>query len=113
MVAENKRRVESNQIMSEFIEEYLKTLHQSITDKIDGQFIQLRDRVQSIDEQMTNLENEIEYQINDVHQSIEKRQLQSEKDMIQGNNLLVNIKQAKLLQDKEINERQDHLIKQV
>ena len=38
MIAENKRRIESNSIMRDFIEEYLKTLKESITNKVDTDF---------------------------------------------------------------------------
>ena len=35
MIAETKRRIESNQIMSEFIDDYLKSLNKGITNKVD------------------------------------------------------------------------------
>ena len=38
MIAEKKRRVESNKIINEFIDEYLKNLHESIKSKIDSDF---------------------------------------------------------------------------
>ena len=38
MIAETKRRIESNQIMSDFLEEYLKTLNDNITIRVDTQF---------------------------------------------------------------------------
>jgi len=38
MIAENKRRIESNTIMRDFIEDYLKTLKESIANKVDTDF---------------------------------------------------------------------------
>tara|TARA_B110000285_G_C14904115_1_gene504680 strand:- start:551 stop:805 length:255 start_codon:yes stop_codon:yes gene_type:complete len=42
MIAETKRRIESNQIMSEFIDDYLKTLNERITSKVDQEFQELK-----------------------------------------------------------------------
>ena len=42
MIAETKRRIESNQIMSEFIDDYLKTLNERITNKVDQEFQELK-----------------------------------------------------------------------
>ena len=47
--AEKKRREESNQIMKEFIVEYLQDLESSIANKVDGQFNELKNRVDKID----------------------------------------------------------------
>ena len=60
MIAETKRRIESNQIMSDFLEEYLKTLNDNITFRVDTQFQTLKGRVQQIDDNLTNLESEID-----------------------------------------------------
>ena len=60
MIAETKRRIESNQIMSDFLEEYLKTLNDNITIRVDTQFQTLKGRVQQIDDNLTNLESEID-----------------------------------------------------
>ncbi len=38
MVAENKRRIDSNQIMQVFIKDYIKTLNETITSKVDTDF---------------------------------------------------------------------------
>ena len=45
MIAETKRRIESNQIMSEFIDEYLVTLNKNITNRVDNEFQTLKGRV--------------------------------------------------------------------
>ena len=46
--------------MSSFIEEYLKSLQESIQNKVDSEFQVLKDRVNKIDHNLTNLEYEIE-----------------------------------------------------
>ena len=56
MIAENKRRIASNQIMNEFIDDYIRKLNESITSKVDEDFNKLRTRVQQIDDNLTNLE---------------------------------------------------------
>ena len=71
MIAETKRRIESNQIMSDFIDEYLKTLNESITNRVDNEFQTLKGRVHYIDDSLTNLENEIDAQIKEVNDSID------------------------------------------
>lgn len=38
MLAEKKRRFESNKIMGEFIEDYVRNLKESITSKVDDDF---------------------------------------------------------------------------
>ena len=57
MIAENKRRIESNQIMSEFIEDYIRTLNESITSKVDDDFNILKKRIHQIDDTLGNLES--------------------------------------------------------
>ena len=74
MIAETKRRIESNQIMSDFIEDYLRTLNEGITNKVDQEFQELKQRVQKIDDSLLNLENEIDAQFKEVNESIDVRQ---------------------------------------
>ena len=105
MIAETKRRIESNQIMADFIDEYLKTLNQNITNKIDGDFQTLKSRVQQIDDSLTNLEKEIDSQIQEVNEIIDKRQAQTEKELQQGSNLLTNVKQAHNLTHQDLQQR--------
>ena len=102
MIAETKRRIESNQIMSDFLEEYLKTLNDNITIRVDTQFQTLKGRVQQIDDNLTNLESEIDAQIKEVNDSIDLRQSQTAKELQQGNNLLVNVKQAHNLTHQDL-----------
>ena len=73
MIAETKRRIESNQIMSDFIEDYLRTLNEGITNKVDQEFQELKQRVQKIDDSLLNLENEIDAQFKEVNESIDVR----------------------------------------
>lgn len=56
MAAEHKRRIESNQIMSNFIEDYLKNLEESITNHVDDEFQTLKQRVSKIDDSLYRLE---------------------------------------------------------
>jgi hypothetical protein len=56
MAAEHKRRLESNQIMSNFIEDYLKNLEESITNHVDDEFQTLKQRVSKIDDSLYRLE---------------------------------------------------------
>lgn len=56
MAAEEKRRKLSNNIMNDFIDDYLKTLDQSITNHVEDEFQTLKHRVQKIDEGLYSLE---------------------------------------------------------
>ena len=60
MKAESKRRVESNQIMDEYITNYLDQLQQSLNDRAKTQFSQLKQRIDSIDKSITKIETELE-----------------------------------------------------
>ena len=60
MVAENKRRLESNQIMHSFIEDYLKTLNESITNRVDTDFKAMQARFSKINGNLSSIEHEIE-----------------------------------------------------
>ena len=113
MIAETKRRIESNQIMSDFIEDYLRTLNEGITNKVDQEFQELKQRVQKIDDSLLNLENEIDAQFKEVNESIDVRQAQTSKELNQANNLLINVKQSHKLQHQDLRDRQESIIKEV
>ena len=91
MIAENKRRIESNQIMSSFIEEYLKTLRESITNKVDSDFVILKKRVAKIDNNLNNISTEIDTQIEEVKESIDRRSVQINTQIEQASTLIQNI----------------------
>ncbi len=73
MAAEHKRRIESNQIMSNFIEDYLKNLEESITNHVDDEFQTLKQRVSKIDDSLYRLEEQIDEQISDIQSLVETR----------------------------------------
>ena len=52
MMAETKRREESNKAMHEIIENTLSVLQEKITEKVDGHFTSLQDRMESIDSKL-------------------------------------------------------------
>ena len=92
--AEKKRREESNAIMKEFIVEYLQDLESNIANKVDGQFNELKNRVDKIDQNLKNIEREVETQIQEVHEYVEKRTVETDKELNIANNLLVSSKEA-------------------
>ena len=58
--AEQKRRVESNEIMNEYILNYLDQLQYSLNDRVSQQFHQLKHSIDGIETTMTKIEREIE-----------------------------------------------------
>ena len=99
--------------MSDFIEDYLRTLNEGITNKVDQEFQELKQRVQKIDDSLLNLENEIDAQFKEVNESIDVRQAQTSKELNQANNLLINVKQSHKLQHQDLRDRQESIIKEV
>ena len=95
MIAENRRRMDSNQIMSQFIDDFLEKLQEQISGKVDKQFQTLQKRVQTIDDDLTNIENEIDSQINDVNSAIEKKEKYINKEIKQASDLYISVKEAK------------------
>ena len=94
MAAEHKRRIESNQIMSNFIEDYLKNLEESITNHVDDEFQTLKQRVSKIDDSLYRLEEQIDEQISDIQSLVETRQAETKEEIRRANNLLINVKDS-------------------
>ena len=80
--------------MKEFIVEYLQELESGIANKVDGQFNELKNRVDKIDQNLSNIEREVETQIQEVHEYVEKRTAETDKELNIANNLLVSSKEA-------------------
>ena len=113
MVAEKKRRLENNKIMNEFIEEYLKTLQESITNKVDQDFQTMKRRVEQVDLNLKNLEDQVDRQIDDVNQCIENKQGEIERDISQAQTLIHSIKRANEQSKKQQTNQLEALIKYV
>ena len=60
--AEQKRRVESNEIMNEYIISYMEQLERSLNERFDRQLSQVKERVEEIDGHMRKVEEELEEQ---------------------------------------------------
>ena len=76
--------------MEDFIEQFLSELQESITNKVDGQFNDLKSRIERIDQNLSNIEREIDVQIGEVHESIDVKTSQIGFELKNANNLLVN-----------------------
>ena len=69
--------------------------------------------MQTIDDGLTNIEKEIDYQINDVNKAIEKKEKYIAKELKQSSNLYISVKEAKRINNEDIQERQESLVKEV
>lgn len=71
--AEQKRRVESNEIMNDYIVNYLDQLQASINGRVNAQFHSLKHQIENIDFMLTKAENELAYQETHMHAMLEER----------------------------------------
>ena len=60
MKAESKRRVESNEIINDYIANYLDQLQQSLNSQVNAQFDTLKTKIESIDGVLTKIEREMD-----------------------------------------------------
>ena len=59
MIAENKRRLESNQIMSDYIDEFLDKLQDQIRVKVEDEYQAIKLRVENVDANLLSIETEL------------------------------------------------------
>ena len=98
MMAETKRREESNKAMHEIIENTLSVLQEKITEKVDGHFTSLQDRMESIDSKLQNIETEVDLQIAEMNSTITTKGIQLEQEVNQAKKLMLNIQSSKQVQ---------------
>ena len=113
MVAEKKRRIESNEIMSKFIEEHLQLLDEGITNKIDDDFQHLEERFAKIEKNLANIENQIELQVGDLEYTLEQTNSTLDTQISQTNSLLVNYNEQKKRNQGQLKERKEKLFREV
>eukprot|EP00347_Sterkiella_histriomuscorum_P006836 403351248 len=113
MKAEQKRRVESNEIMNEYITSYLDQLQQSLNDRVVQQFLMLKSRVETIDGHMTKIERELEKQEVDIKTAINQRKNQIDREITNAENLLRNVKGSYRVQKERLDSEQEVLIKEI
>ena len=61
--------------------------------------------MQTIDDDLTNIENEIDSQINDVNSAIEKKEKYITKEIKQASDLYISVKEDKRINQEEIRDR--------
>ena len=88
--------------MNEFIDDFLGKLKDNISGQVDKQFQTLKSRVTTIDDGLTNIEKEIEYQIKDVNDAITKKEVYIAKELKQSSNLYLSVKEAKRINTEDI-----------
>ena len=66
MKAEQKRRVESNEIMNEYIINYLQQLQLNLNDRVGSQFSHLNHSIDAIDNIISKVEKEFELQHSNI-----------------------------------------------
>ncbi len=113
MKAESKRRVESNEVMLEYITDYLDQLQQSLNNRVNVQFHSLKAQIDSLEEMMTKIEQELEHQETDIKTIIQQRKEHSIKEIADADVLLKNLKGAYRVQKSTLNQEQELLIKEI
>ena len=99
--------------MSNFIEDYLKNLEESITNHVDDEFQTLKQRVSKIDDGLYRLEEQIDEQISDISSLVETRQSETKEEIRRANNLLVNVKDSHTILQSDLLSREEALVREV
>ena len=64
--AESKRRMEANHITEDYIKNYLDGLEKNLTQRVTSQFQALEKRIQSVDQTLSNIENQFGLQEREI-----------------------------------------------
>ena len=111
--AEQKRRVESNEIMNEYIVNYLDQLQQNLGDRVSAQFQQLERSIDGIDLMMTKVESELDFQEANIREVIDGKRRQADREIVAAEHLLKNVKGAFRVQKEKLDNDQERIIKEI
>lgn len=90
--AEQKRRVDSNAIMQDYLVNYLDQLQQALGDRVSTQYNSLKHSIDHIDQVITKMENEILIQEANIKAVIADRKRQADREVQAAEHLLKNVK---------------------
>jgi hypothetical protein len=79
--AEQKRRVDSNAIMQDYLVNYLDQLQQALGDRVSTQYNSLKHSIDHIDQVITKMENEILIQEANIKAVIADRKRQADREV--------------------------------
>lgn len=79
--AEQKRRVDSNAIMQDYLVNYLDQLQQALGDRVSTQYNSLKHSIDHIDQVITKMENEILIQEASIKAVIADRKRQADREV--------------------------------
>ena len=71
--AEQKRRVDSNEAIDEYIRKYLEKLQTSLSERVSSQFTQLKSSIDGIDSMLGKMERELDFQEQNIRAVVRDR----------------------------------------
>lgn len=71
--AEQKRRVDSNDAIDEYIRKYLEKLQTSLSERVSSQFSQLKASIDGIDSMLGKMERELDFQEQNIRAVVRDR----------------------------------------
>jgi len=111
--AEQKRRAESNTIMHDYILDFLDELQQTLSSRVGTQYQALKHSIDNIDHMMTKMENEIDFQEQNIKAIIAERKKQADKEIQSAEHLLKNVKGSFRVQKEKLDVDQEKIIKEI
>jgi phage terminase small subunit len=105
--------MDSNNIMHEYILNYLDQLQQSLTDRVGTQYQALKHSIDNIDHMMTKMEKEIEFQEQNIKAIIADRKKQADREIQAAEHLLKNVKGSFRVQKEKLDVDQEKIIKEI
>ena len=111
--AEQKRRAESNTIMHDYILDFLDELQQTLSSRVGTQYQALKHSIDNIDHMMTKMENEIDFQEQNIKAIIAEWKKQADKEIQSAEHLLKNVKGSFRVQKEKLDVDQEKIIKEI
>ena len=113
MKAEQKRRVDSNAIMQDYLVNYLDQLQQALGDRVSTQYNSLKHSIDHIDQVITKMENEILIQEANIKAVIADRKRQADREVQAAEHLLKNVKGSFRVQKEKLDVDQEKIVKEI
>jgi hypothetical protein len=111
--AEQKRRVDSNAIMQDYLVNYLDQLQQALGDRVSTQYNSLKHSIDHIDQVITKMENEILIQEASIKAVIADRKRQADREVQAAEHLLKNVKGSFRVQKEKLDVDQEKIVKEI
>lgn len=111
--AEQKRRVDSNAIMQDYLVNYLDQLQQALGDRVSTQYNSLKHSIDHIDQVITKMENEILIQEANIKAVIADRKRQADREVQAAEHLLKNVKGSFRVQKEKLDVDQEKIVKEI